>query len=235
MELLRSDFGAAPLEEGVYDVVYSAHTHEHFDDVPLCGAADRASYCALGRCASAQLEHNIAILGNARLPVRRRNEALKWVVHLMADIHQPLHAATRGDRGGNAVQVSFFGRRDDPRFGPLNLHAIWDVHMVQRLVRERGGERAVVRRRRAASRGSGASDLRRMRAGIRAFLEAGLSRRVSAQVPRPAAARATRMKLPGETCRLKRSWLQNGCTKGVFSICVSMKFARRPAWKRCER
>ena len=116
----------------------------HFDNVPLCGAADRASYCALGRCASAQLERNIAILGNAKLPVRRRNEALKWVVHLMADIHQPLHAATRGDRGGNALQVSFFGRRDDPRFGPLNLHAIWDVHMVQRLVREKGGERAVV-------------------------------------------------------------------------------------------
>ncbi len=116
----------------------------HFDNVPLCGAADRSSYCAGGRCASAQLERNIAILRDAKLPVRRRNEALKWVVHLMADVHQPLHAATRGDRGGNAVEVSFFGRRDDPRFGPLNLHAIWDVHMVRRLVRERGGERAIV-------------------------------------------------------------------------------------------
>ena len=116
----------------------------HFDDVPLCGVTDRARYCRGGQCASAQLARHIEILGNARLPARRRDEALKWVVHLMADIHQPLHAATRGDRGGNAVEVTFFGRRDNPPYGALNLHAIWDVHMVQRLVRERGGEQAIV-------------------------------------------------------------------------------------------
>lgn len=116
----------------------------HFDDVPLCGTADRARYCKGDRCASAQLARHLAILENAQLPVRRRNEALKWVVHLMGDIHQPLHAATRRDRGGNTVQVSFFGRRDNPPYGTLNLHAIWDVHMVQRLVLARGGERAIV-------------------------------------------------------------------------------------------
>lgn len=116
----------------------------HFDDVPLCGTADRTRYCKGDRCASAQLARHIAILGNARLPLRRRNEALKWVVHLMGDIHQPLHAATRRDRGGNTVQVSFLGQRDNPPYGTLNLHAIWDVHMVQRLVLARGGEQAIV-------------------------------------------------------------------------------------------
>jgi hypothetical protein len=63
---------------------------------------------------------------------------------LTGDIHQPLHAANRGDRGGNRVQVSFFGQRDNPPYGSLNLHAIWDEQMVARLIAERGGERAIV-------------------------------------------------------------------------------------------
>ncbi|MBI2316357.1 MAG: hypothetical protein HYU75_04860, partial [Betaproteobacteria bacterium] len=81
---------------------------------------------------------------NKAEPLRRKNEALKWVVHLVADIHQPLHAANHRDRGGNAVQVSFFGERDNPPYGTINLHAIWDVHMVRRLVAEKGGEGAIV-------------------------------------------------------------------------------------------
>jgi hypothetical protein len=116
----------------------------HYDDVPLCGAAEYASYCRDDRCASAQLARQIEVLGDPRARPRTRNEALKWVVHLIGDIHQPLHAANRGDRGGNLVQVSFFGARDNPPYGSLNLHAIWDVHMLARFVSERGGERVLV-------------------------------------------------------------------------------------------
>jgi hypothetical protein len=116
----------------------------HYDDVPLCEAAEYSKYCRGGRCASAQLARQIEILGNERARPGQRNEALKWVVHIVGDIHQPLHAANRGDRGGNRVQVSFFGERDNPPYGTLNLHAIWDVHLVRRLVSDRGGERAIV-------------------------------------------------------------------------------------------
>jgi len=116
----------------------------HYDDVPVCGSADYSHYCRKHACASAQLARQIGILGDRALPLHRRNEALKWIVHLMGDIHQPLHAADRHDRGGNRVEVSFFGQRDNPPYGNLNLHAVWDVHMVQRLVAERGGEDAIV-------------------------------------------------------------------------------------------
>jgi len=116
----------------------------HYDDVSLCRAAGAASYCRGGRCASAQLARQIEVLGDPRAKLRARNEALKWVVHLIGDIHQPLHAANRGDRGGNQVQVSFFGERDNPPYGSLNLHAVWDVHLPARLIAERGGERAFV-------------------------------------------------------------------------------------------
>lgn len=116
----------------------------HYDDIPLCGEADYARYCPGGACASAQIARHVEMLANRRVPVYRKNEALKWVVHLVGDIHQPLHAATHADRGGNTVQVSFFGERDNPPYGSMNLHAIWDVHMVRRLIAETGGEDAIV-------------------------------------------------------------------------------------------
>jgi len=116
----------------------------HYDDIPICDGARQSAYCRNGRCASVQLERQIEILRNQGAKRRQRNEALKWVVHLVGDIHQPLHASNRADRGGNRVQVSFFGERDNPPYGSINLHAIWDVHMVRRLLAERGGERAFV-------------------------------------------------------------------------------------------
>lgn len=59
-------------------------------------------------------------------PVETRAIALCWVLHLVGDIHMPMHAATLyskdtpdGDRGGNASHVLWFNK-------PENLHAIWD-------------------------------------------------------------------------------------------------------------
>ena len=118
----------------------------HFDDIPLCTQADASQYCRKGACASGQLSRHLDMLANKRESNRRKNEALKWVVHLVGDVHQPLHAANHGDRGGNTVQVSFFGERDNPPYGTMNLHAVWDVHMVRRLILEKGGEDAVVSR-----------------------------------------------------------------------------------------
>jgi len=116
----------------------------HYDDVPLCPGARQTTRCRNGRCASAQLKRQIEILGNEKARRGQRNEALKWIVHLIGDIHQPLHASNRADRGGNRVQVSFFGERDNPPYGSINLHTIWDFHILRRLLAERGGERALV-------------------------------------------------------------------------------------------
>jgi hypothetical protein len=116
----------------------------HFDDVPVCGEVDRARYCRRGNCASVQLEQHIETLASARATRRQKNEALKWVVHLVGDLHQPLHAANRHDRGGNLVPVRYFGERENPPYGAMNLHAIWDIHLVQRLIAQRGGETAIV-------------------------------------------------------------------------------------------
>jgi hypothetical protein len=116
----------------------------HYDNMPVCGEADAARYCRRGACASAQLARQIAILGDRGERPRERNEALKWVVHLMGDIHQPLHVADHHDQGGNRVEVAFFGARDNAPYGTIRLHTIWDVQIVERLINARRGEAAIV-------------------------------------------------------------------------------------------
>ena len=50
--------------------------------------------------------------------------ALRFVAHLVGDIHQPLHAGFAEDRGGNSVDVRFNGRKE-------NLHSLWDTALVE--------------------------------------------------------------------------------------------------------
>jgi hypothetical protein len=49
--------------------------------------------------------------------------ALRFIVHLVGDLHQPLHVGKCCDRGGNDVKVTWFGK-------PTNLHAVWDSQLV---------------------------------------------------------------------------------------------------------
>ncbi|MDH5609005.1 MAG: S1/P1 nuclease [Cyclobacteriaceae bacterium] len=49
--------------------------------------------------------------------------ALKCLIHLVGDIHQPLHVGNGTDRGGNDVRLSFFGES-------TNLHRVWDSDMI---------------------------------------------------------------------------------------------------------
>jgi hypothetical protein len=55
-----------------------------------------------------------------------REEALKWVVHLVGDLHQPLHVGEDHDKGGNLLKVKV-GRRTH------NLHEVWDFVLLERL------------------------------------------------------------------------------------------------------
>ena len=123
---------------------YRASGVFHYDDIPICGVPDRARYCPNDQCASGHLKRQIAILKDRTAMPRERNEALKWIVHLIGDMHQPLHASDHDDKGGNDVKVTFFGARmGEPQDGraprPLNLHTIWDTQIPHRVIDERGG------------------------------------------------------------------------------------------------
>lgn len=106
----------------------AAHATWHYDNEPVCGRVTLAQVCRDGQCASEQLKRLIAVMGDPRAPARERNEALKWVVHLVADLHQPLHAADNDDRGGNGVQVALAGVRTR---GRESLHRAWDADLVK--------------------------------------------------------------------------------------------------------
>lgn len=48
---------------------------------------------------------------------------LKMLIHLIGDLHQPLHAGRKEDKGGNDIQLQWFGKGS-------NLHRVWDSHMI---------------------------------------------------------------------------------------------------------
>jgi hypothetical protein len=111
----------------------------HFVDIPIHpppgtpAAYDAERDCPRGDCVVAAIGHFAAVLRDTSAPPRARLEALKFVVHFVADVHQPLHCADDGDHGGNAISVTFMGRR-------TNLHAVWDTGILAPAVR--GDERA---------------------------------------------------------------------------------------------
>ncbi|EQC46911.1 S1/P1 nuclease [Bacteriovorax sp. Seq25_V] len=64
------------------------------------------------------------VLGNKKAKGQDREEALKFLVHFVGDIHQPLHVGTGKDRGGNDVELKWF--KED-----VNLHQVWDDHLIK--------------------------------------------------------------------------------------------------------
>ena len=81
--------------------------------------------CPDGNCVVAAIDKELGILvSNA--PAEKRLTALKYVVHPVADVHQPLHAGYSDDRGGNTYQLQAFGRG-------TNLHALWDSGLIRNL------------------------------------------------------------------------------------------------------
>ena len=116
----------------------ASHPRWHYDDLPVCGAIVTPLHCGGEECSTAQLHRLAGVLADAHAPARERDEALKWVVHLLGDIHQPLHAADNSDHGGNDVQVALSGVITR---GRVSLHGAWDGELVQLALHTRGHQR----------------------------------------------------------------------------------------------
>lgn len=108
------------------------HRHDtaswHFVDIPIEAARyDPARDCRRGKCVVERIEHFASALADKHASNHDRAEALKFLVHFVGDVHQPLHCAERNhDRGGNACEVVFLGQR-------ANLHHVWDDELVYRI------------------------------------------------------------------------------------------------------
>jgi hypothetical protein len=116
----------------------------YFVNIPLHPTAaessgyDAARDCPQHECVVAKIEEFERVLADPQASERKRLEALKYVVHFIGDVHQPLHASNNDDRGGNDVAVTFMGRQ-------TNLHAVWDSTIIGPAVK--GDERAYALRR----------------------------------------------------------------------------------------
>ena len=70
------------------------------------------------------LETLIEELKTGDLTEEEESEKLKLVIHMIGDIHQPLHVGTGEDRGGNDVRLQWF-------WEDSNLHRVWDSEMIE--------------------------------------------------------------------------------------------------------
>jgi len=130
----------------------------HYVNIPFGASGyDPERDCRRGACAVAVIERAAARLaaGGDR---RERLDALRWLVHLVGDLHQPLHAGDGWDHGGSRLRARLGNRRE-----PTNLHHVWDTEVVQALA---GGReppalaRALAAAVDAKEAGSWAADLR---------------------------------------------------------------------------
>jgi hypothetical protein len=114
----------------------------HFIDIPIavnpargqepdvmqwCKPADGKPGCIVSAIA---LESGI--LRDMTRPAADRAKALRYVIHLIGDLSQPLHASDNRDRGGNCTAIQFFDQEK-----PDNLHSIWDYRIIAKHLADR--------------------------------------------------------------------------------------------------
>jgi len=71
-----------------------------------------------------KIEEIVAALKAHNLSSEKEQENLKYLVHLVGDLHQPLHVGGKDDTGGNAVKLQWFGQSS-------NLHRVWDSDIIE--------------------------------------------------------------------------------------------------------
>jgi hypothetical protein len=96
----------------------------HYVNVPLSAARYTPRDCH-DNCVVSRFEEFRKVLADPRAPAPRRRMALRYVVHLLQDAHQPLHVGDHRDHGGNNLQLEFLGDSF------TNLHQVWDSGLLR--------------------------------------------------------------------------------------------------------
>jgi hypothetical protein len=107
----------------------------HYVNVPIDAARYSDRYCRRGDCVVAKIHQFRKVLADRHATKAERARALLFFVHLVEDVHQPLHVGDHNDKGGNDTQVQYFNEGD-------NLHRLWDSTLINDASRD---ERAWVR------------------------------------------------------------------------------------------
>ena len=89
--------------------------------------SDMKAYLAIDTATGAYTKVNflVAQLKNKHLDNEKKKLYLRLLIHIVGDIHQPLHTGREEDFGGNRIKVQWFDK-------PANLHSVWDEKMIER-------------------------------------------------------------------------------------------------------
>ena len=91
---------------------------------PVC--TQKLGRCKKGECVDQKLLHSAAVLKDQNASARERNEALKWVVHLVGDLHTPLHSGSNRD-GTGEILVTVESAKS---YRDATLHSVWDHELL---------------------------------------------------------------------------------------------------------
>lgn len=100
----------------------------HYINVPITEPKYDRKFEPKEGCVVVKVEDFRKILADPTVPKPERQKVLKFLVHFVQDMHQPVHVGHRDDRGGNDLQVQFFGEGS-------NLHRVWDSGLLERVDR----------------------------------------------------------------------------------------------------
>jgi hypothetical protein len=100
-----------------YSNTYPWHYTDWADD-----AHDHDESASSGKLMGA-INDQLAVLKDANATREQKEFSLKFVVHLIGDLHQPLHVGNGLDQGGNLCKVSYMGQT-------MNLHSVWDEGLI---------------------------------------------------------------------------------------------------------
>ena len=85
---------------------------------------DQERDCKARNCMVEALNWFTSIITDVKAPINARLIALRYVAHLVGDMHQPLHAGRQEDRNGTDITVTYRGETN-------NLHLFWDINVVE--------------------------------------------------------------------------------------------------------
>lgn len=104
------------------DPNYKAYSDWHYNNFEA--GLDRATFDSVAMLTDrGQAVYRIYHLIDRLQADRNDTVALRYLIHIVGDIHCPMHMGRPEDRGGNSIKIEWFGRK-------TNLHAIWDDALI---------------------------------------------------------------------------------------------------------
>lgn len=105
------------------DKKYNKFRSWHYVNMPLDGSYETEDKNPKGDLVTG-IKHCVEVLKSDVSSIDDKRFYLKMLVHLVGDLHQPMHIGQKEDKGGNTIQLQWFNKG-------TNLHRVWDENMIE--------------------------------------------------------------------------------------------------------